>query len=696
MRLVKQKARRQSTEKQAFIIQETRKLQDAGVIREVRYPEWLANQVIVPKKGGKECMVYCYTCMPFGLRNAGATFQWLMHIALDQQLRRNAEAYVDDRVVKSREAKTLIEDLEEMFASLRKVDLRLNPEKEMQKLAGCMTSLGRFISKLGEHALPFFKLMKRKGPFEWTPKADAAFQDLKRYLTSPPVMVASRPLEPLVLYLAATPHSASAALLALREESPIKDPQQVAQSPSEAQQPRDGASEASADPTANIPPEAQANPPARGDPEAKAHEVAADAASDETPEGQHPQETQDLTNTSSLVEHPVYFVSMGHPIKVVLAYPLERVLQSPNAAGRVAEWNIELQVFQLEFSTTRVIKGMALADFVAEWTDVPDRGICEDRSLSPGDEAPDGWIMYFDGAFTRQGAGAGAVLISPAKYNLFYAVQLCFQQGEKVSNNIAEYEGLLAGLRAAEALGVKRHTIRDDSQLHINFSNKEYTPKDEHMEAYLEGVRKMEKRFLGLELQHVPRGTNKEADDIAKRASRRLPQELGVFEERLFKPSTAPPIAAPAPPQEDLPRAPATGAPACGPTSGIRPLLALEPREGCWTEEFKTYLLHGTLPEKEEDAEHVARQATAYCIRDGELEQGLELLADIHGGDCGHHSSSRTLVGKAFCSGFYWPTALNDATELVRSCEACQFHAKQIHQPTQGLQTIPLTWSFAV
>ena len=77
--------------------------------------------------------------------------------------------------------------------------------------------MGRFISKLGEHALPSFKLMKKKGPFEWTPEADLAFQDLKRYLTSPLVMVAPRPLEPLVLYLAATPHSASAALVAVRE-----------------------------------------------------------------------------------------------------------------------------------------------------------------------------------------------------------------------------------------------------------------------------------------------------------------------------------------------------------------------------------------------------------------------------------------------------------------------------------------------
>ena len=67
--------------------------------------------------------------MPFGLHNTEATFQRLMHIALGQQLGRNAEAYVDDIVVKSREARTLIQDLEETFASLRKVDLWLNLEK---------------------------------------------------------------------------------------------------------------------------------------------------------------------------------------------------------------------------------------------------------------------------------------------------------------------------------------------------------------------------------------------------------------------------------------------------------------------------------------------------------------------------------------------------------------------------------------
>ena len=67
-------------------------------------------------------------------------------------------------------------------------------------------------------------------------------------------------------------------------------------------------------------------------------------------------------------------------------------------------------------------------------------------------------------------------------------------------------------------------------------------------------------------------------------------------------------------------------------------------------------------------------------------EEGCELLAEIHEGECGSHSSSRMLVGKAFRHGFYWPTALKDAVELVRRCKACQFHAKQIHTPAQALQ----------
>jgi hypothetical protein len=116
-----------------------------------------------------------------------------------------------------------------------------------------------------------------------------------------------------------------------------------------------------------------------------------------------------------LVEHPVYFVSsvlrdrrerypmqqklllvlliasrklrhyfQGHPIKVISSYPLEQVLHSPNATGRVAEWNIELQTFALEFLTTRMIKGAALADFTAEWMDPHQEEPRKDESLLLG------------------------------------------------------------------------------------------------------------------------------------------------------------------------------------------------------------------------------------------------------------------------------------------------------------------------
>jgi hypothetical protein len=108
----------------------------------------------------------------------------------------------------------------------------------------------------------------------------------------------------------------------------------------------------------------------------------------------------------------------------------------------------------------------------------------------------------------------------------------------------------------------------------VNFSNKSYTLKDEHMAGYLEEHRKMEKRFQGLELKHIPRGENVEADEIAKRASHHLAQPAGVFKERVFKPSASPlTIGSKLPPA--LPPPPEQGAPDCGPPSGDRVLLAL-------------------------------------------------------------------------------------------------------------------------
>jgi hypothetical protein len=130
-----------------------------------------------------------------------------------------------------------------------------------------------------------------------------------------------------------------------------------------------------------------------------------------------------------------------------------------------------------------------------------------------------------------------------------------------------------------------------------------------------------------------------------------------------------------------------------------------------WILELKAFLTSSRLPEDEEEAKRIVRQALGYCVKDGDLyrrrpngvalkcistHQGQELLRDIHASECGHHAYAATLAVKAYRSGFYWPSALGDAAEMVKRCEACQFHAKQIHQPAQELQTIPLTWPFAV
>ena len=125
-------------------------------------------------------------------------------------------------------------------------------------------------------------------------------------------------------------------------------------------------------------------------------------------------------------------------------------------------------------------------------------------------------------------------------------------------------------------------------------------------------------------------------------------------------------------------------------------VLAVEPKAPAWAQHIVHFLQAGELPEEQEEAEKVARRSNMYQFVDDVLyrkrpnsvklkciprEDGLELLAEIHGGICGSHIGSRALVGKAFRQGFFWPTALHVATALVTKCEACQFHSKKSHQP---------------
>jgi hypothetical protein len=201
---------------------------------------------------------YCYMTMSFGLKNASATYQGAIQACFKRELNKNVEAYVDDVVVKTRNSDMLIADFEETFASLREYRWKLNlnkcvfcvpsgkllgfisshcgieanPEKisaitnmkaptcikDVQKLTGCMAALNRFISKLGERGLPFFKLLKHQEKFAWTPEADQALAQLKDILSKPPVLTTRRKKEQLLLHLAATTHVVSTAIVVERQE----------------------------------------------------------------------------------------------------------------------------------------------------------------------------------------------------------------------------------------------------------------------------------------------------------------------------------------------------------------------------------------------------------------------------------------------------------------------------------------------
>jgi hypothetical protein len=135
-----------------------------------------------------------------------------------------------------------------------------------------------------------------------------------------------------------------------------------------------------------------------------------------------------------------------------------------------------------------------------------------------------------------------------------------------------------------------------------------------------------------------------------------------------------------------------------------------QPEPDDWREAIIRYIKNEEEPDDKNAAERTARQSAHYtligetlyrrgmsgvlmkCILSG---TGKQLLDEVHAGQCGVHAASRTLVGKVFRSGFYWPTAKSDAAELVQRCEACQYLSKQQHLPAQQLQTILVTWPFA-
>jgi len=325
VRPVRQRRTKFNKERRLVVREETQKLLSAGHIREIQYPEWLANVVLVRKANGKwrmcvdftdlnkvcpkdsyplpsidtlvdsasgcemlsfldafsgynqikmhprdegkttfmtETCSYCYKVMSFGLKNAGATYRRLMDNVLVPMLGRNVQAYVDDMVVTSRNRRRHTIDMEELFATISKYRLKLNPEKcvfgveagkflgflltergieanpdkcaaiiamrsptsvkEVQQQTRRMAALSRFVSAGGEKGHPYFQCLKRNSRFAWTDECEAAFIKLKEYLATPPVLCKPVAGVPLRLYFAVTERAISSVLV--QEQDQVQRP----------------------------------------------------------------------------------------------------------------------------------------------------------------------------------------------------------------------------------------------------------------------------------------------------------------------------------------------------------------------------------------------------------------------------------------------------------------------------------------
>jgi len=255
-------------------------------------------------------------------------------------------------------------------------------------------------------------------------------------------------------------------------------------------------------------------------------------------------------------------------------------------------------------------------------------------------------------------AGAGLLFISPLGVHMRYLIRIHFA----ASNNVAEYEALVNGLKIAIELGVRRLDVRANSQLVIDQVMKASSCHDPKMEAYCKEVRRFEDKFHGLELIHIARRYNEAADELAKIASTRGTVPPDAFSRDLHEPSVDSGAGADVETttlqQTDTIEALLTAA----------EVMEAEQRPGRpfdWRTPFLDCLIRCELPEDQSEARRIARQAKSYVIY-GEnkelyrrssagilqrcitIEDGRKLLEDLHSGACGHHAAPWTLVGNAF------------------------------------------------
>ncbi|GKV44764.1 hypothetical protein SLEP1_g51920 [Rubroshorea leprosula] len=431
-RPVAQKRRLFGGERLKVIKEEVEKLLQAGFVRRVDYCEWVADPVLVKKANGKWRMCINYTnlnqacpkdCYPMpnidklveaasgnerlSLLDAYSGYHQMVTIVFRAQIGRNLEVYVDDIVVKSLKAEDHLTDLEETFNNLRKNRMMLNPEKcifvvEFEKFLGFMVSRRGIevnpekIKAMAEMEPP--KLVKddesgKQKKFEWNSECQAAFDELKSYLSSPPLLTKTNDGEILYLYLDISDEAISSVLI--REEGKQQKPVYYTSSVLHGAEIR--------------------------------YSIAEKAA---------------LAVVTSARKLRPYFQS--HLIIVLTDQPLKQILQKLECSGRLIKWAVELREFEITFQQRSAIRAQALADFIVEYT----------SAHSDSQPELDNWILYVDGASSNKGSGAGAILLGPEGYRSEHALKFNFDATNNMAKYKALLLGLQLAieLKPAEEL----------------------------------------------------------------------------------------------------------------------------------------------------------------------------------------------------------------------------------------------------
>ncbi|KAL5571307.1 hypothetical protein UlMin_020904 [Ulmus minor] len=284
------------------------------------------------------------------------------------------------------------------------------------------------------------------------------------------------------------------------------------------------------------------------------------------------------------------------------------------------QWSIELGEFDIQFKPRTAIKGQALADFIAEFTYTPEMS---EKITTQTQNSQ--WKLYVDGSSTETSSGAGIILVSPDGVKLSCAIRFKF----KATNNQAEYEALLSGLRLAKEVSARHLTIYSDSQLVVSQVNSEFQAKGEKMASYLEKAKEAMNQFDTVTIIQVPRAENTNADALARLAT--------GLEERLLK--TVP---------IEILEVPSIDKPEQVGSIVVRP---------CWMDPIISFLRDGTLPTDKFEARRLR-------FRSAHEDRVKFTLEEVHAGVCGNHSSGRTLAHRILRQGYYWPTIQTDSLDF--------------------------------